>query len=78
MNTIRKTVLSIVILHYDSDKMENYTLAELLDECDTGSMIRGSATPVSSEILSPDAVAGELEAIGNDGTFFDYDAEDCD
>ncbi len=73
MPNIRKSVLQIVVLHREDDDLSNYTLMDILDECETGDMIRGSVEVIGTSpiITDPDVLREELEAIGNDGTFFD-------
>ncbi|BBA65179.1 hypothetical protein [Xanthomonas phage XacN1] len=78
MSNVRKSVLQFVVYHTDDDKLENYTLLDILDECDTGNMIRGSVDTVLSELVPDESLKSELIAIGNDGTFFDYPNEETD
>ncbi len=70
---ITKTVVSFVVLHRVEDDPRNLSMAEILEECDTGDMIRGSMTFAGGEAVIPthEVLQAELIEIGNDGTFFD-------
>ena len=71
---ITKTTLQFVILHEAADDLSDYTLLDLLDECNTGRMIRGSVENVATETFSSHKrIEKELLAVGNDGTFFDME-----
>lgn len=75
MTNIRKTTLQINVFHRADDDLSNYTVMDILDECEVGSMIRSSVEVIGTPtiITDPNVLREELEAIGNDGTFFDDD-----
>jgi hypothetical protein len=61
--------------------LSNMTLAEILEDADSGQMISGGHAIESVTHVHRDDVGDELQAIGNDGSFFDSDldyAEDED
>lgn len=70
---ITKSVVSFVVLHRVEDDLRNLSMAEILEECDTGDMIRGSMMFAGGEAVIPtrDVLEAELREIGNDGSFFD-------
>lgn len=75
MPNICKSVLQIVVLHRAEHNLSEYTLMDILDECETGDMLRGSVEVIGTSpiITDSDVLREELEAVGNDGTFFDDD-----
>ena len=68
--TVRKTVIEFTVYHRDFDDPASMDLADVISECDTGSMI-GQVTDVKESTVPDGNVVDELIAIGNDGSFFD-------
>jgi hypothetical protein len=76
MTTIMKTTFTFTVLHRTDSPLLD--LAYALEESDTGHAV-GNVTQVSWEQVPDDEVPGELDALGNDGEFFDDDlANECD
>jgi hypothetical protein len=68
---IKKTMIVITFLHRDDYPIAATPIEDLLNDADTGPIIAGSATILSTDTVPPDQVEAELLAIGNDGSFFE-------
>lgn len=73
MPKIIKTTLAITVLHEEGDE-------ELVNQCDlnmldvlisAGPCIASSLKRIARGEVSPETLKSELEAVGNDGHFFD-------
>lgn len=72
---IRKTVYQVVVLHESDNDIRELDLKEILENMDDGDCI-GQVKYLGSTICpTADVAEVELKAIGNDGSFFDLDAE---
>lgn len=71
--TIRKCTLTFTFLFDDTidsvEDVHNSSLAELVEECDAGSML-GRASDWNFQPVADEDVADEEIALGGDGTFF--------
>jgi hypothetical protein len=73
---IFKTTVSVTVYFQAKNKTEarreinDATLAQIAQEITDGLWIGGNHTSTAVERVPPDAVAFELQAIGNDGDFF--------
>lgn len=75
---IRKVIIGVTLLMHeaDEDRLSTMSLARIGEEIDFGDMV-GAFAITSSSALSHGAVARELLALGNDGTFFgELESED--
>lgn len=70
MRLIRKTTYTFVVYHEADEPPENLTHA--MNEAFDGSMV-GSVINERIDDVAADKLHDELVAIGNDGTFFDYE-----
>lgn len=57
-------------------EIEGMSLEDILEETDSGSMIAGTKTVTEIKHVNRDELSDELQAIGNDGSFFDDELED--
>jgi len=67
---IVKTTITFTLLHRADNPLDEYTIEEVLYETREGWAV-GWETGRVTEPISPDRVADELVALGNDGTFFE-------
>lgn len=71
LSPVRKTFITFAVLHRDDATISEMGLSEILEECDTGDMIRSSAAVNTNEFnLTEGELRQELLNIGNDGDFF--------
>jgi len=78
MTIFRKTLITVTVLHTEDFDPATSTLAEIAYEMGEGHAV-GAFAIASSEIVAPDAIKGELLAVGNDGEFFEIElADDAD
>lgn len=79
MTNIVKAVLSLTVL-LPEDQVADFkgaTLEAILEETDTGAWIAGTVQKSEPVVVPADKLEAELQAIGNDGSFFDDEtAED--
>lgn len=70
--TIMKRTITIDVLYReeDSELFDGMSIADIIDECDDGSMICLAVRHIPITIPA-DQVENELLEVGNDGTFFD-------
>lgn len=70
--TIMKRTITIDVLYReeDSELFDSMSIADIIDECDDGSMICSAVRHIPITIPA-DQVENELLEVGNDGTFFD-------
>jgi hypothetical protein len=71
---IRKTTILVTILHDETDNVPSWSLERIAGEMGEGCVV-GSMELVSNVGIKDIDVADELEAVGNDGEFFDRDEE---
>lgn len=71
MPDISKTTISFTVIHR-TDSPLSANLEDVLEETDTGHAV-GWETNRTTVRVPADAVAAELRALGNDGSFFDDD-----
>lgn len=71
MEKIIKTVLTITVLHNESDDIATWDLDEIFGEMNEGCIIGGPLEVTSSQEVSSSKVCEELKLLGNDGSFFD-------
>lgn len=76
MTGIRKRTIEFDVLYPEGYEWPN-DLADIIEETDSGPIIRGSHRFAFDKAVTPDSLESELQAIGNDGGFFDDD-EDSD
>lgn len=75
MTKICKTTYTVTVLHVEDEPLRLMNdLQCVLDEMDTGNMV-GQWDRVSTEVVPSEKVVEELEAVGNDGGFFDEEIE---
>lgn len=67
---INKTTIMITILHPADEKLP-YDLSAVLEEMDNGWAV-GQETSRDVQSVPDEHVRRELNALGNDGEFFDY------
>lgn len=70
MTAIRKTVFTLTVLHPAEDHAESLPVEDVMAEINNGMWI-GQTAHVSTVDLADEKVVEELQAIGNDGTFFE-------
>jgi len=69
---VKCTVSLEVFLHADElQKFKNMSLEDILYEVTDGGWIAGSPKKGDPVAIPRDELQGEMEAIGNDGSFFD-------
>lgn len=73
---IKKTVFQVVVLHEDEYDVESWDISEVIPEMQSGAII-GQSSVISSSTVDESVVVSELVAIGNDGTFFEYEDNSC-
>lgn len=74
MGKVRKTVLTLTILHDDSKDLGSLSLNDLAYECDEGAYV-GTHVVTTSEPLAADEVEPEAVALGSDSSFFQLDED---
>jgi hypothetical protein len=76
---IKKAVIAITMLYDERDVprsfFENASLEDLANEMDIGDCV-GQHKLLTIEDVPADQVESHLKALGNDGTFFDYQNDD--
>jgi hypothetical protein len=70
MTKITKTVVQVTILHLAEDRVDGTGLGHIAFQIDEGDWV-GQSKIVTEEAVPDDKVAEELQALGNDGTFFE-------
>lgn len=75
MAKIIKTIITLTLLHREDFPLSQMSLEQIGHEMDEGDCV-GSFGTVSEEAVPLAKVPAELEALGNDGTFFDLEDGD--
>lgn len=70
MTQVYKTVITLTVFHDDKDTLDGLSLTDIDYETNDGRMI-GFHEITSSQCIRKEDLKQELQAIGNDGTFFD-------
>lgn len=75
MTKICKTAYTVTVLHVADEPLRLMNdLQYVLDAMNTGNMV-GQWDRVSTEVVPSEKVVEELEAVGNDGVFFNEEME---
>lgn len=67
---IQKSSLTISFLHEAADNLADWSTEQIIREIDEGQFV-GRVSPITTINVPDENVAIELQALGNDGTFFD-------
>lgn len=70
MPNITKTIVTLTILHDSEISLDHWSIHDIAGELNEGELV-GCGEIVSSETVPDDKLSAELEAIGNDGSFFE-------
>lgn len=70
MTQVYKTVITLTVFHDEKDTLDGLSLTDIDYETNDGRMI-GFHEITSSQCIRKEDLKQELQAIGNDGTFFD-------
>lgn len=72
MTQVRKTILTITVLHPADETPEGMELSDIMYEIDNGGWL-GMIQTGTSQDVPDDKLCDECLALGNDGSFFDFD-----
>lgn len=70
MTKIMRTTVTVTILHPVDETPDGLSLEEIGRQMDDGGWI-GQSAVTTSDAVPDDAIRAELQALGNDGAFFD-------
>lgn len=70
MKPVYKTTITVTVLHQDPERIGQMEPADIFRECYDGEFI-GQAVQEQTTEVPLGQIGAELEAIGNDGTFFE-------
>lgn len=79
ISDIRKSVITIMVLHREDAPINEMTLGQIIEECDTGDMIAGTMyLQTDSCSLTRSALTEKLLSVGSDADFFGEDEEEIE
>lgn len=71
---VQKTTMTLTMLHHASLQPVDMSMADIAHHLDLGEFV-GGRSDVKTVDVADDQVAAELQAFGNDGTFFEQPHE---
>lgn len=79
---VYKATIQVEVMGYAESEaafraqVSGMSMNDIEEETDSGSMIGGSKAVTAVTAIAREDLAGELQAVGNDGTFFDHELEE--
>lgn len=77
MRKIKKHTITVTVLTPEQDTLDHFiSMADIVREYEDGEFIGDFKITKVEEIEGKENIERELHAIGNDGSFFEFDEED--
>lgn len=73
-NDIVRTTILVTVLHHRSDAVADWDIQTVIGEMNEGCVVGSSELLGSLDVTAP-MLVDALQAVGNDGSFFDEDAD---